>query len=129
MKTFFYFEDRPLFDWQSWDIFARLGAMFGIHYGIFFAFSFTEPLTLLRNVIFDKLKVMKTFFCGDRPLFDKQSFDIRLFARLAAKFGIHCGILYGCSSMEPLTLLRVAQGFRETHWLVGTSNVSNRQCC
>ena len=42
---------------QSWNI-AKLAAMFGILYGC----SFTEPLTLLRDVIFDKVYVIETFF-------------------------------------------------------------------
>ena len=45
---------------QSWDIFARLAGMLGIHYGILYECNFTKPLNLLRNVIFDKVNVMKT---------------------------------------------------------------------
>ena len=80
MKTFF--RDRQ----AILNLFARLAAMFGSHYGILYECSFTKPLTLLRGVIFDKVNVMKTFF------FDMQSWDV--FARLAAIFGIHCGILH-----------------------------------
>ena len=47
---------------ESRDIFARLTAMFRIHCGILYVYSFTEPLTLLRDVTFDKVNVMKTFF-------------------------------------------------------------------
>ena len=47
---------------QSWDIFARLAAVFGIHFEILYECSFTEPLNLLRDVILDKVNVMKTFF-------------------------------------------------------------------
>ena len=47
---------------QSLDIFARLAAMFGIHYRILYKSSFTIPLTLLCNVIFGKANVIKTFF-------------------------------------------------------------------
>ena len=42
-----FFGDRLPFDMQSWDMFARLAAMVGIHRGILYEFSFTEPLTLL----------------------------------------------------------------------------------
>ena len=47
-----FYGDRPPFDTQSWDIFTKLAAMLGIHY----KYSFTEPLTLLRDVIFNKDK-------------------------------------------------------------------------
>ena len=59
MKTFFLFlGDRPPFNLQFWDMFARLTAMFGILNKC----DFTEPLTLLREVIFDEVNVMKTFY-------------------------------------------------------------------
>ena len=54
IKTFFlFFGDQPPFDMQSWDIFARLAARFGVHYEIFYECGITEPLTLLRDVISD----------------------------------------------------------------------------
>ena len=38
---------------QSWDIFARLAAMLGIHCEILYECSFTEPQTLLRGTQFE----------------------------------------------------------------------------
>ena len=96
----FFFEDRPPFDMPSWDIFARSAAMFGSHCGILYQRSLTEPLTLLRDVIFEKVNVMKTLFFGDRLPFEMQFGDI--FARLAVMFEIPCGILHKCSFTEPL---------------------------
>ena len=84
-KTFF--GDRPPFDIQSWNIFIRLAAMFGIHDKC----CFMETLTLLGDVIFDKVNVKKTFFLEIDP-FDMQSWDV--FARLTAMLKIHCRILY-----------------------------------
>ena len=47
---------------QPWDIFARLAGMLEIHYGILYECNFMKPLNLLRDVIFDKVNVMKTLF-------------------------------------------------------------------
>ena len=104
MKTFFLEINCRLTCNLAWDIFTRLAATFGIHYGILYECNFTELLTLLHDATFDNVKVMKTFFFGNRLPFNMQSWD--KFARLAAMFGIHCRIFYECSFTELLTLLR-----------------------
>ena len=60
MKTFFL--NRPPYDMESWNIFERLAAIIGIYHGILYECSFIEPLTLLRDVVFDKVNVMEPFF-------------------------------------------------------------------
>ena len=73
MNTFFGGGDHYLFTCnlgiysQDWQLCLEFTTKF------FYKCSFTESLTLLRDVIFDKFSAINTFFRGDQPLFNIQS--------------------------------------------------------
>ena len=66
-------------------------------YGILYKCSFTEPLTLLRDVIFDKVNVMKIFF-------------LKIYRLSTCNFGIYLQDWQLCSEFTAESLGNVALG-------------------